>query len=65
MTFERFSRREASMTAQAAFTFSTNDASNAARVLALLRDGAWRSTLELQAVGGTRAQLVDRFTNRH
>lgn len=40
---------------QAAFTFSTDDRTNAARVLALLRDGQWRSTLELQAVGGTRA----------
>lgn len=36
-------------------SFSVDDRSNRARVLALLSDGAWHSTLELQAVGGTRA----------
>lgn len=36
-------------------SFSTDDRSNRSRVLALLSDGLWHSTLELQAVGGTRA----------
>lgn len=40
---------------QLGISFSTDDRTNASRVLALLRDGQWRSTLELQAVGGTRA----------
>ena len=42
---------------QAAFTFGRDDRTNASRVLALLQSpaGQWRSTLELQAVGGTRA----------
>jgi hypothetical protein len=42
---------------QAAFSWSTDDKSNRSRVLTLLQSpqGQWRSTLELQAVGGSRA----------
>lgn len=40
---------------QLAISWGTDDRTNASRVLALLRDGEWRTTLELQAVGGTRA----------
>lgn len=42
---------------QLGLSWSVDDKSNRARVLALLTQpfGEWRSTLELQAVGGTRA----------
>lgn len=39
----------------ATHSYSTDDTTNRGRVLALLSDKRWHSTLELQAVGGSRA----------